>query len=254
LEVATLAETGASIRRHEVARTVAAGNDGFLYCGRTRCVSAGGRGSDRAHLELMRSSAMSRSPDEPKPAVPAATQSTSAAVRIVPFDPARPDHHAAFRDLNLAWIEAHFTLEARDRHELDDPQGHILAAGGQIFMAEVDGGAGPGAGEVLGTCALLAEPDGACELAKMAVSETARGRGVGRALGEAAVAAARALGAPRIDLLSNTVLAPAIALYRALGFVEVPLPPSDYARANIKMVLALSAHPSGVPGHAGLAR
>lgn len=75
----------------------------------------------------------------------------------------------------------------------------------------------------------------------MAVAEWARGRGVGRLLGEAAVAAARAAGAPRVDLLSNTVLGPAIALYRALGFVEVPLPPTPYARANIKMVLDLRA-------------
>ena len=155
-------------------------------------------------------------------------------MRVVPFDPTRADHRAAFRDLNLAWIEAHFAVEARDRHELDDPQGHILACGGEIFMADDDGA-------IVGTCALLAEPDGACELAKMAVRASARGRGVGRALGEAAVAAARARGAPRIDLLSNTVLGPAIGLYRALGFVEVPLPATDYARANIKMVLDLTS-------------
>ena len=154
-------------------------------------------------------------------------------MRVVPFDPSRADHRAAFRDLNLAWIEAHFVVEARDRHELDEPDAHILAHGGEIFMADDDGA-------IVGTCALLAEPDGACELAKMAVRDSARGRGVGRALGEAAVAAARARGAPRIDLLSNTVLAPAIGLYRALGFVEVPLPATDYARANIKMVLDLS--------------
>ena len=154
-------------------------------------------------------------------------------MRVVPFDPARADHRAAFRDLNLAWIEAHFVVEARDRRELDDPDAHILAHGGAIFMADDDGA-------IVGTCALLAEPDGACELAKMAVHASARGRGVGRALGEAAVAAARARGAPRIDLLSNTVLGPALGLYRALGFVEVPLPATDYARANIKMVLELS--------------
>jgi ribosomal protein S18 acetylase RimI-like enzyme len=52
--------------------------------------------------------------------------------------------------------------------------------------------------------------------------------------------AARARGASRVELLSNTALEPAIRLYRALGFVEVPLPRTDYARANIKMVLRLS--------------
>ncbi len=163
-----------------------------------------------------------------------------AAVRIVPYDTTRLDHREAFRDLNLAWIEAHFAVEARDRYELDDPETHIISVGGQIFMAEGNAsGAGSGAVDVLGTCALLAEPDGIYELAKMAVVETARGRGVGRALGEAVITAARALGATRVELLSNTVLGPAISLYRALGFVEVPLPETDYARANIKMVLEL---------------
>jgi GNAT superfamily N-acetyltransferase len=162
---------------------------------------------------------------------------SSREIRIVSYGSARADHRTAFRDLNLAWIEEHFVVEARDRHELDDPERHILAAGGRIFMAEADGPAGI---EVLGTCALLVEPDGACELAKMAVHASARGRGVGRALGESAIAAARALRAPRIELLSNTVLSPAIALYRTLGFVEVPLPATEYARANIKMTLDLS--------------
>jgi GNAT superfamily N-acetyltransferase len=159
-------------------------------------------------------------------------------VRIVAYDPVRPDHRTAFRDLNLAWIETHFVVEPRDRHELDDPEGHILALGGAVFMAEADGPMGV---DVLGTCALLLEPDGAGELAKMAVRESARGRGVGRALGEKAIAVARARGMPRVDLLSNRKLAPAIALYRALGFIEAPLPATEYARANIKMTLHLSA-------------
>ena len=153
-------------------------------------------------------------------------------VRIVAYDPARPEHRAAFRDLNLAWIEAHFVVEPRDRHELDDPEHHILDAGGHIRVAE-------SGGEVLGTCAVLPEGADVFELAKMAVSEHARGRGVGRALGEAAIAWARGRGARRLELLSNTRLAAAIALYRALGFVEVPLPRTEYARANIKMSRAL---------------
>jgi GNAT superfamily N-acetyltransferase len=183
-----------------------------------------------------------RSDPDDATARPNAEREPDAAVRIVAYDPARPDHRIAFRDLNLAWIEAHFVVEPRDRHELDDPVGHILDAGGEIFMAVADGREGS---TVLGTCALLVEPDGAFELAKMAVHPSARGRGVGRALGEAAIAAARARGAARVDLLSNTALAPAIALYRALGFVEAPLPPTEYARANIKMTLDLSSDPPG---------
>ena len=164
------------------------------------------------------------------------------APRVVPYDPARADHRGAFRDLNLAWIEEHFVVETRDRRELDDPEAHVLAHDGRIFMAELDARGGV---DVVGTCALVPEPDGSYELVKMAVHAAARGRGIGRLLGEAAVSAARAAGATRVDLLSNTVLGPAIALYRALGFVEVPLPPTDYARANIKMVLDLTAPRAG---------
>ncbi len=154
------------------------------------------------------------------------------AVRVVPYEPGRAAHRAAYRALNLAWIQAHFAVEARDLRELDDPEGHILAHGGRILVAEegTPGADGPG---VLGTCALLREADGVFELAKMAVHERARGRGVGRALGRAAVDLARALGARRVELLSNTALAPAIGLYRALGFVEVPLPPSVFGRGVI---------------------
>jgi GNAT superfamily N-acetyltransferase len=163
---------------------------------------------------------------------------TTASLRVVPYDSRRPEHRIAFRALNLAWIEAHFVVEERDRHELGDPEGSILTPGGHIFMAEV---VGPAAMDIVGTCALLAGHDGIFELAKMAVDPTARGHGIGRALGAAAIDKARALGARRVELLSNTVLRPAIALYQALGFVEAPLPATDYARANIRMILDLPA-------------
>lgn len=148
---------------------------------------------------------------------------------IVDYD---PRHRAAFRDLNLAWITRYFRVEDADRPALDDPEGYILGHGGSILMAELDGA-------VVGACALLRNDDGSLELAKMAVDPAAQGHGVGRALGEAAVARARALGARRVELLSNTILEPAIRLYRALGFVEVPLPATEYERANIKMILDL---------------
>lgn len=157
----------------------------------------------------------------------------SARVQIVDYTPA---HHDAFRSLNLAWITEYFAVEAADRQALDEPERHILAPGGFIFMARLGQ-------EIVGTCALIKQPDDAFELAKMAVSPAAQGRGVGRALGVAVIAKARALGAARVELLSNRVLAPALGLYASLGFVEVPLPPTPYRRANIKMVLELPQTP-----------
>ena len=96
---------------------------------------------------------------------------------------------------------------------------------------------------MLGVCALLKPPvvgDAGYELAKMGVRESARGWGVGRALGAAAIELARALSAPRVDMLSSRRLPPALALYRSLGFVEQPMPSTDYKRADIYLVLDMT--------------
>lgn len=151
-------------------------------------------------------------------------------ITILPYVPA---HATAFRDLNRAWIQHYFTLEPHDNEMLDDPAGYILQPGGHILMAALDG-------EIVGTCALIKETADRYELAKMAVDDRFRGRGIGRALGEAAVALARQIGARRLVLESNRRLSPALTLYRALGFVEVPMPPdTPYARADIRMELAV---------------
>ena len=161
--------------------------------------------------------------------MPTMSASTPGAVRIVEYE---PRHRDPFRALNLAWITEYFAIEEPDRWQLDHPESHIVGRGGHIFIAESDD-------EVIGTCALLREQDSSFSLAKMAVAPHARGRGIGRALAEAAIAKARELGASRVELLSNTVLEPAIRLYRSLGFVEVPMPPTEHRRANIAMALEL---------------
>jgi GNAT superfamily N-acetyltransferase len=151
-------------------------------------------------------------------------------LRIVPY---RAEHADAFRDLNLAWIRKYFVVEDRDARDLGDPETYIIGPGGYIFMAELNG-------ECVGACALMKEREGIFELAKMTVSESVRGLGVGRALGEAAIAHARAIGARRVELLTNSTLVPAITLYHALGFIDVPLGHTEYVRANVHMVLDLA--------------
>ena len=92
-------------------------------------------------------------------------------------------------------------------------------------------------GAVIGTAALIPMEDGGFELAKMTTAEAARGQGVARALMTDAIALARARGAPRLYLESGGVLAPALALYRATGFRDLPPRPSPYARADVFMEL-----------------
>ena len=154
---------------------------------------------------------------------------TANQIRSVEYQPAHKD---AFRDLNLDWIERYFEVEESDRTVLADPQGEIIDRGGFIFVA-LDGDT------VAGVCALIPEVDGAFQLAKMAVSPWFQGRGIGRLLANAAIAHARARGAPHVGLYTNTILGPAMGLYRSLGFVEAPLEGAEHRRSNIRLVLDL---------------
>lgn len=146
-------------------------------------------------------------------------------VHIVPFE---PRFAAAFKALNEEWITRFFALEAADRKVLDAPEANIIASGGHILIARCGLGA-------VGACALLKVDADSYELAKMAVAPQYQGRGIGRQLGSAAISLARAHGARRLYLESNTILERAIALYRGLGFRERPARCSPYTRCNIHM-------------------
>ena len=147
-------------------------------------------------------------------------------MRILPFEPRHAD---AWRDLNTAWISRYFTMEAEDHEALNDPVGKILDKGGHILMAETD------EGEIIGCVGLIALADGGLEVAKMTVTEHARGTGLGRLLMQACIDKAQALGAPRLYLETNSSLAPALGLYRAMGFVDLPHRDTPYARADVFM-------------------
>ena len=147
-----------------------------------------------------------------------------------------PADAAAFRDLNLAWVEAYFTVEDEDRAQLDDPQTHILDKGGAILIAELEG-------EPVGTVGLVpGHGDQVLELIKMSARSDVKGRGIGRALMDASIEKARAMGAARIWLETNTKLDAALALYRKSGFRELAgdeLTPTPYDRCNCQMLLEL---------------
>lgn len=140
-----------------------------------------------------------------------------------------------FVRLNEAWVRRYFEIEDADRRYFEDPYGEIVAPGGDIvFLLEGD--------RCVGTCALIRENEGVFELAKMAVLESERGRGLGDILMRATLDRARELGARRVFLLSNTTLAPAISLYLKHGFHTVRRGPHpNYARTNIVMSIDLDS-------------
>jgi GNAT superfamily N-acetyltransferase len=150
--------------------------------------------------------------------------------KVVTYDPRYRDTFVA---LNREWIERYFRVERNDLEQLERLEETILAPGGEIFFVVKDGAA-------LGCCAMVPHGEGNYEVAKMAVADAAKGRGYGDLLMEACVRWAVEKGAAEITILSNTVLEPAIRLYRKHGFETVRLGPHpDYERCNIEMKLAL---------------
>ena len=150
-------------------------------------------------------------------------------VQIIDYS---PKYQQDFKRLNEEWITTWFKMEETDHKSLDHPDDYILSKGGHIFIALYNN-------EPVGTCALIKMDNNTYELAKMAVSPKAKGRGIGYLLGLACIEKARNMGAAKLYLESNTILKPAIMLYHKLGFKKVTGIPSPYERCNIQMELAL---------------
>jgi putative acetyltransferase len=138
------------------------------------------------------------------------------------------EHAAAFKALNEAWIGKYFAIEPKDREVIENPEAKIIARGGRVFMA-IRGG------EAVGCVALIAMADGGYEVAKMTVREDLRGSGLGKQLMQACIDEGVRLGAPRLYLETNSSLAPAIGLYRSMGFEDLAPVESEYIRADVFM-------------------
>ena len=150
---------------------------------------------------------------------------------IVPYT---NEYKKIFKELNAQWISSFWRLEPHDIEVLEHPQECILDKGGFILVATCRG-------TPLGVCALckMDDPMYDYELAKLAVSPEAQGLGIGTMLCRAAIQKAKEVGARMLFLESNTLLKPAIHLYRKLGFKELKVCNFSYDRGNIQMELAL---------------
>ena len=100
--------------------------------------------------------------------------------------------------------------------ELAGLPGDYASPDGRLLLAEYDGQlAGCGALHKL-------EPD-TCEMKRLYLRARFRGKGLGRALAETIIAEARAIGYRRMRLDTvEPVMKDAVAMYRRLGFKEIP--------------------------------
>lgn len=160
----------------------------------------------------------------------AAAANPSARVTIVPY---MAVHRADFERLNRAWL-AELWVEPRDEQVFADPEAAYCTGGGAVYTALKDG-------RVVGTIALRRESDDVYELCKLAVDTRERGHGIGAALTQTVIDAARARRARTLFLTTNTRLAAAVRLYRRAGFVDrAERKHPERTRANLEMTLALT--------------
>lgn len=145
----------------------------------------------------------------------------------------RPELAGHFRDLNLEWLEKYFYVEDHDKELLENCQQVIIEPGGYIFFYQEGD-------DILGTFALIPLGDSVYELGKMAVKESARGKGIGQKMMSYCLEFAKGKPWSTLLLYSNRSLENSIHIYRKFGFQEVEIEKDNpYARGNIKMELKL---------------
>ena len=151
-------------------------------------------------------------------------------IEIIPFEEKYAQY---FYDLNADWLKKYFYIEPYDEKVLSNPKQYVIDPGGFIFFAKYNT-------EIVGVVSLINQKT-FFELSKMAVSPEYQGLKIGNKLIDYCIEFSKQQGWKKIMLYSNTILKPAINLYKKVGFKEVKLEPDvHYDRANIKMVLKLS--------------
>lgn len=146
-------------------------------------------------------------------------------IDVIPYSSNLKEH---IKTLNFEWLQRYFKIEPKDELVLSDPQGEIINKGGMIFYAKFND-------KIVGTVSLLKIENGIFELTKMAVTNSVQGKGIGTHLLNHLELVISSEKIKKLVLYSNKSLHSALHLYRKFGFVEVPLEPGIYDRADIKM-------------------
>jgi putative acetyltransferase len=110
--------------------------------------------------------------------------------------------------------------------ELSDLPGHYSPPSGRLLLAEYEG-------QLAGCVALHEWEPGICEMKRLYLRPSFRGKGLGRVLAEAIIAEARNIGYQRMRLDTiEPIMKDAVEMYRKLGFREIaPYRPNPIAGA-----------------------
>lgn len=132
-----------------------------------------------------------------------------------------------FIRLNLEWIDRYYEIEPSDRKMLKSIDEYIQK-GAMIYFAVEDE-------QVLATCMIEPHEDNVWEICKLAAAEQYTGKGAGSAVFEACLNYAIEHGAKKIELVTGSILKPALHIYKKFNFQEVPLDRNKwpYKRAEL---------------------
>jgi putative acetyltransferase len=111
--------------------------------------------------------------------------------------------------------------------ELAGLPGHYAPPEGRLLLAECDG-------QLAGCVALHPWEPGVCEMKRLYLRPSFRGKGLGRAIAEKVIAEARSIGyrSMRLDTIAP-IMKDAVEMYRKLGFREIaPYRPNPIAGAT----------------------
>ena len=133
----------------------------------------------------------------------------------------------ALEDISLPWLLEYDLLEPVDLEMLADPH-RFIAGGGRVLLARVKD-------EIVGMVMLELQGEGVCEALKFGVKEEYREQGIGTALMEAVIDAARDAGQKTIVVTSNHKLKSALRIYEKLGFEYVTYSDKWFQLSDIRM-------------------
>lgn len=151
----------------------------------------------------------------------------------VSFVDYEPKLQRYFQEINEEWLRKYFYVEPIDTQVLSKPDEYIIKPGGAIIFAKLGD-------QIIGTVALKWVSSGVFEMTKMGVIPAFQGRKIGELLACKIIDKAAEMGAKKVILYSSTKLAPAIQLYRKLGFMEIFCEPGKYERSDIKMEIDMT--------------
>ena len=162
------------------------------------------------------------------------------------LQPAGPEDIGTIRDLFLEYeksLGVSLCFQGFDK-ELADLPGEYTPPRGRLLLARTEG-------RVSGCIALRPLDDVACEMKRLFVRPEFRGLGLGRLLASACIDAGRDIGydVMRLDTLPS--MREAIAMYRTLGFREIPPYRPNPVEGTLYLGLALRRpYAGGAPSRA----